>query len=201
MRINEDVIAHWQAPFEKKNGRPLLYSDQCIEVILTIGYLFGLSLRSTQGFLEGLISIMRLDLPVPHFTRLCRRSKSLKVNYRVKRHRGSIDLLIDSTGLKIYGEGEWKTRVHGKSKRRGWKKVHLAVNPKNFQIVSMELTESNKVDGKVLSLSLSLHYNPKIHNTTRDRQLTHKEHLHLHTQMHDTLYMLLRFHVDCYGNR
>ena len=149
--INEDIANHWKAPPEKKNGRPFLYSDHYIEAALTIGFLFGLSLRTTQGFLEGLISMLKLDLPVPHFTRLCRRSKSLNINYKVKKSRGPIDLVIDSTGLKVYGEGEWKMRVHGKSKRRGWKKVHLAVDPKNFQIVSMKLTDSKKADGKVLS--------------------------------------------------
>jgi len=144
--IKEDIIDHWQASYEKKNGRPLLYSDQYIEVALTIRSLFGLSLRATQGFLEGLISMMKLD--IPHFTRLCRRSKSLKVQYKVKKHKGPVDLVIDSTGLKVHGEGEWKTRVHGKSKRRGWKKLHIAMDPKNFQIISMELTNSRKSDGK-----------------------------------------------------
>ena len=72
---------------------------------------------------------MNIDLPIPNYTRICRRAKSLGQELRNLSHRSVTDLVIDSTGLKVYGEGEWKVRQHGYSKRRTWRKVHLAVCP------------------------------------------------------------------------
>lgn len=150
--FTEETIDKWLAPREKKVGRPVLYSDDCIKIGLIFRFLFQLPLRATQGFLEGLLTLMQLDLPVPDYSQLCRRAKSLTIDYKTlsSKKKGSIDLVIDSTGLKVYGEGEWKMRAHGKSKRRSWKKLHLSLDPKNFQVISMELSSSKRADGKVL---------------------------------------------------
>lgn len=147
--VNERAIDSWISPPSSKRGRPFLYSDSCILLLLTLQAYFGLPLRSTQGFTEGLFTLMSLCLPVPNYTRLSRRSKLLELP-SFPTAKGPINLVIDATGLKIYGEGEWKMRVHGKDKRRGWRKLHLAMDPDNFQIVAMELTDSKTSDGKVL---------------------------------------------------
>ena len=70
----------------------------------------------------------------------------MKVSLDIEKHSGSIDIVVDSTGLKVYGEGEWKMRTHGKSKRRTWRKLHLAVNPETQEIVAELLLENSVHD-------------------------------------------------------
>jgi IS5 family transposase len=110
---------------------------------------FGLKLRQTEGFLVSLFRIMKIEQPIPDSSTLCRRRKTLKVLLRVaKRSKDEpIHVVVDSTGLKIYGEGEWKVRQHGYSKRRTWRKLHLAVDEKTGEILSEELTENGVHDG------------------------------------------------------
>ena len=153
--FDDNALKNWFANSTGKRGRPCFYSDQCIELAWIISSLYRLPLRATQGFLEGLLLLLNIDLPVPHYSQICRRAKKLKINYKVFKQKGKLDIVVDSTGLKIYGEGEWKMRIHGKDKRRTWRKLHLAVNPDNFQIEAMELTKSNKTDGKVFPQLIS----------------------------------------------
>ena len=148
--VNEDAIQSWFASTRKTPGRPFLYSDQCILLALSLRSLFGLTLRATQGFLTGLMSLMSLPLPVPNYTRLCRRAKSLKIDCRIPNRHKRIDIAIDSTGLKIYGEGEWKMRTHGKSKRRTWRKFHVAIDPKSKEAIAVKLTKANVGDGPMM---------------------------------------------------
>jgi len=150
--VSEGVIQSWYSQNEKTQGRGrrFTYSDACIELALTLRSLFRFPLRATQGFLEGLIQLMKLDLKVPHYSSLCRRAGTLKVILPRKEKTGSLDLVIDSTGLKVYGEGEWKMRTHGKQKKRTWRKYHVAVDPSTHEVVAMELTESNVHDADVV---------------------------------------------------
>jgi hypothetical protein len=92
---------------------------------------------------------MQLDLPVPCYTRICRRADNLGQELKNLATNCPTDIVFDSTGVKVYGEGEWKVRQHGKGKRRTWRKVHLGVCPGSHEIVLSELTESNQTDGKV----------------------------------------------------
>lgn len=151
--VSEDAIQSWYAASPKAPvpGRPFTYSDVCIELALTLRTLFRFPLRATQGFLEGLIQLMKLDLKVPCYSQLSRRAGELRIALPQKRKKsGNIDLVIDSTGLKVYGEGEWKMRTHGKQKRRTWRKYHVAVNPDTHEVVAVELTESNVHDCRVV---------------------------------------------------
>ena len=123
------------------------YSDLAIEFCLTIKQLYHLVYRQTQGFIEDLFSLLKLDLGVMSYSQLQRRQKDLIINMApkevlVKQH---ITLVIDSTGLKVSGEGEWKVRQHGKTKNRQWLKLHLASQPHNLEIMSQVLT-FNDVD-------------------------------------------------------
>ena len=132
----------WKRPSaSRKGGRPGTDGDAAILCALTIRAVFNLPLRQTRGFIKSLIQVLKLDLPTPCFTTLSNRSKTPEVTLPTTRKSGRIDLVIDSTGLKVYGEGQWKVRTHGKSKRRVWRKMHLAVNPKNHEIEVCELTE------------------------------------------------------------
>ena len=90
---------------------------------------------------------MGLDLLLPSYTQICRRAKDLEVNIEAPRTRAPMYLVIDSTGLKVYGEGEWKTRKHGVGKRRTWRKLHLGVDEKTRFIHAQVLTENGKGDG------------------------------------------------------
>lgn len=153
--IPEDLENSWyEAPIEgpRSRGRSQVYSNTCIGVGLTIRSLFHLPLRATQGFLEGFFKLLQVDLRVPNYTCLSRRGGDLEVNYYSKKAKKKpVDLVIDSTGLKIFGEGEWKMRTHGKAKRRTWRKLHVAVDPKTFETISMELTSCKTHDDEMMA--------------------------------------------------
>ncbi len=161
--FSEDAIKSWyQKPQKnKKRGRSLIYSDAYIELALTIRTLFHLPLRATQGFLEGLIFLLGLNLQVSHYSRLSRRAATLDFQLNTQKNAGKTptDLVIDSTGLKIFGEGEWKMRTHGKQKRRTWRKYHVSVNPATHEVTAVELTEANAHDCTVLPALLSTQKN------------------------------------------
>lgn len=147
--ISDDVRDGWYANVhEKKSGRRYCYSDSCIETILTLRSVYRLPLRGVQGFCEGLVKLMGAELKIPHYSRLSRRAHELEIEITRMRAEGKepTDLVIDSTGLKIYGEGEWKMRTHGKQKRRTWRKYHVAVDPKTHEAIAMELTQANVHD-------------------------------------------------------
>lgn len=93
-----------------------------------------------------MIGLLGIDIPIPDYTSLAKRAAKLEVDLGVTRRRGSIDIVVDSTGLKVFGEGEWKARKHGASKRRTWRKLHLAVNADTQEIEAEVLTENSGHD-------------------------------------------------------
>ena len=119
-----------------------------IETALTLRLLFKLPLRQVEGFLRSLFDLMGLVLDVPDHTTLSRRGKVLKVPLRVPQKSGRMDLVIDSSGLAIFGEGEWAAAKHGGKGVRGWKKLHLGVDGDGV-IVGQVLTGANVDDGNV----------------------------------------------------
>jgi hypothetical protein len=145
--FSDDVIDRWEHPNdEPKVGRPFVYSDTAIECLLVMRELFRLPYRQTEGLGRSLVELMQVDVTIPDFTSLAKRAAKLGVSLDVAGRRGPIDVVVDSTGLKVYGEGEWKMRTHGKSKRRTWRKLHLAVNPKTQEIEAEVLTENSGHD-------------------------------------------------------
>lgn len=154
--ISPDVERTWFAEPARANGRPTTYSDAAMTAIACIRAVMCLPLRPTQGFLESFFRRIGSRLPVPHYTTIARRLGSLKVDFRpFAAAEGPIDIVIDSTGIKVFGEGEWKVRQHGASKRRTWKKLHLAVDAKTHEIVAAEVTENNVHDCSVVDELLS----------------------------------------------
>jgi hypothetical protein len=115
------------APPSGKPGGRRRYADEAIETLLLIRAVFRLSLRSLEGFASSLLARQDAPLPVPDYTTFSRRAKTLSVRLK-KRPKEITDIVIDSTGVKVYGEGEWKVRSHGASKRRTWKKLHAAID-------------------------------------------------------------------------
>jgi hypothetical protein len=148
--LSDGARAGWLHEGPQQQGHPVIFSDAVIEAALTIRSVYHLPLRQTEGFLLSIMDLLGSTLPVPDYTTLCRRGKGLLVDLPV---RGSapgerIHIVIDSTGLKVYGEGEWKVKIHGKSKRRAWRKLHLGVNPCTGEVEAEELTEAYADDAK-----------------------------------------------------
>ena len=140
----------WVPPPTGKRGRQPLYSDAAIQTCLTMKVLFGMALRQTTGFLESLLRLVGLDWAVPDFSTLSRRQKTLSVTIPYRGSDGPLNLLIDSTGIKAEGEGEWNARKHGGAKRRVWRKVHIGVDEQTLEIRAIEITGSNVGDAPML---------------------------------------------------
>jgi len=145
--IEEQAIKNWYYEGADQQGAQYVYSDECIRSLLGLKAVFKLPYRQLQGFAMSLIKIMEFEVEVPSYSQICRRSEGLDVDIEVPKSKSPIYLVIDSTGLKVYGEGEWKTRKHGISKRRTWRKLHLGVDEKTGLIHAQVLTENGKGDG------------------------------------------------------
>jgi hypothetical protein len=149
--FTEDAIAAWAAePRTTRGGQPW-YSPLAILTALTVRAVFRLAFRQTEGLIGSLISLLGLTLRVPDHTTLSRRAASLEVP-RPQRHCGSSDaetlhLLVDSTGLKLCGAGEWLVEKHGTKTRRSWRKLHLGVDAGTGQIMASALTAKDVDDG------------------------------------------------------
>lgn len=124
-----DPDMSWAAQPTGKRGRQSDDSDAAVQTCLTMKVLFGMALRETTGFVESLLRLIGLDWDVPDFSTLSRRQKTLAVNILHRGSQGPLHLLIDSTGIKVEGEGEWNARKHGGAKRRVWRNHHAAAAP------------------------------------------------------------------------
>jgi hypothetical protein len=146
-----DREMEWLAPASGRPGRPRTFSDAAVQFCLSIKVLFGLALRQTIGMVESLLRMAGLeDWPVPDCSTLCRRQRTVAVQIPFRRAGGLLNLLVDSTGVKIEGEGEWQVRRHGASRRRQWRKVHLAMDVATGDIRAVEFTSSQTGDSPVL---------------------------------------------------
>jgi hypothetical protein len=143
--------ARWHQPERSGyRGSPMTYSEVAIPCGLTIRELFQLPLRATEGFLRSLVSLLGVALQVPDYSTLCRRQQTLAVTLPRSVAQNPRHLVVDSTGLKVYGEGEWKVRQHGIDKRRTWRKLNLAVDAQTQEVVAVELTANFVGDAEVL---------------------------------------------------
>lgn len=155
--INRGNIAIWFDPntqwYEQphgKQGRNQTYSDTAIQCCLMIKSLFRLSLRMVTGFVQSLIQLFGLDWAAPDYFTLCRRQKHIDISICYQRSSGGLHLLIDSTGLKFLGEGEWKRKKHQPEYRRQWRKLHIGIDAETLQIRAVQLTTNNISDSQVL---------------------------------------------------
>lgn len=146
--LSPEALDAWKAKPSGRRGAQPKFSDLAIETALTLRLVLHLPLRQAEGFLRSLFKLMGVDLEAPDHTTLSRRSAALKVPLVSCTGKGPIDLIIDSSGLSIVGEGEWAAAKHGGNGRRGWKKLHLGVDPFG-EIVAQVLTDSNLDDGTV----------------------------------------------------
>jgi hypothetical protein len=144
--ISHDVLTAWRAPMTGKRGAQPVYSDIAIETMLALRLLFHLPLRQTEGFLHAVLTLMGLTLPCPDHTTLSRRNATVEVRRQVDRApQGPISLIVDSSGLKVCGQGEWLPQKHGEKQGKRWKKLHLGVDDQG-QIIAATVTESHEQD-------------------------------------------------------
>jgi hypothetical protein len=145
--VSDDALRGWLHQGKRRRGRPLLFSDAAICCTLTIRAVFRLPLRQTEGFLGSIFRLMAVDLPVPDFSTLSLRGKMLCVPL-VRRGSGPLHLLLDSTGLKIRGEGEWRRHRYpkGRSGHCRWRRFHIGVDAVSGEILCHELTLSRIQD-------------------------------------------------------
>lgn len=152
--LSDDFEKAWLYVGEKQRGSQFDYSDQAILLMLTVKEVFHLTNRGVEGFMRSIFQLLNVDLPVPDHSTLSKRGKGLKVNLS-KRPGQRLDIVMDSTGLKIYGEGEWKVRTYGVSKRRTWRKLHLGANPEDGEIQAVLLTENSVSDDQAVAALLN----------------------------------------------
>jgi hypothetical protein len=145
-----DREMEWSAPKHGRPGRPETFSDAAIQFCLSIKVLFGLALRQTIGMVASLLELAGLDWPVPDYSTLCRRQRNVTIQIPYRRSEGLLNLLVDSTGVKMRGDGEWQVRKHGPGRRRQWRKVHLAMDVATGDIRGVEFTSSREGDSPVL---------------------------------------------------
>ena len=137
-----DADLQWKAPASGRSGRPAVFSDAAIQFCLTLKCMFGLGLRQATGLAESLIKLAHLDWAVPDYSTLSRRQKTLSVAIATRRSSAGLHLLIDSTGVKMLGESEWKTKKHGADYRRQWRKMHLGIDAQTLGIRAIEITDN-----------------------------------------------------------
>jgi len=149
--ITEDVLENWVVQKKTgKRGASNYYSDTAIATMATVKNLFNLAGRQSEGFLASIFELMAVSLDVPDHTTLSRRLGKLKVDLPVKYSNRPRHIVVDSTGVKVFGEGEWKVRQHGYSKRRTWRKLHLGVDEASGEIVAAIFTTNDVHDSEVL---------------------------------------------------
>jgi hypothetical protein len=133
-----------------RRGRRRLYADVAILCCLTLREVYHLPLRATQGLASSLMRLLEVECPVPDYSTLSRRAQYLGLSLSTHSKKQIKHLVIDSTGLKLYGEGEWKVRVHGWAKHRTWRKLHIAMDADSREVTAALVTNKDVVDPRVL---------------------------------------------------
>ena len=163
--LTEEAVDAWHAPATGERGGQPVYSAIAIETGLALRLVFHQPLRQTEGLLRSIADVLGVDIRVPDHTTLSRRGGGLTVLLKRVGRDEPLHLLVDSTGLKIYGEGEWLDQKHGIRARRRWRKLHLGVDADTHEIAAVELTPDDvgdvsempelldQIDGEVASLT------------------------------------------------
>ncbi|EJQ7927579.1 IS5 family transposase [Pseudomonas aeruginosa] len=141
----------WFATASGKPARTPRFSDAAIQFCLTLKNLFGLALRQATGLVESVLQLSGLAWPTPDFSTLSRRQQTLNVQIPYTRSPAGLHLLVDSTGIKFLGEGEWKCKKHGAAYRRQWRKLHIGIDAQTMQIRAVCVTSNNISDAAVIA--------------------------------------------------
>ena len=144
--LTDEAIAAWHAPATGERGGQPIYSAIAIETALTLRLVFHQPLRQTEGLLRSIAALLDIDIAIPDHTTLSRRGGGLTILPKSICRDEPLHLLIDSTGLKIYGEGEWLDQKRGIRSPRRWRKLHLGVDADTHEVVAVELTQDDVGD-------------------------------------------------------
>jgi hypothetical protein len=133
--LDEAAIAGWSAPPRATPGSQARYSDLAIDLVLMLRLVFHLALRQVEGFVSSIFRLLGLDLSIPDHTTLSRRGRGLAHQRPYPVPHGPLHLVIDNSGLKLFGRGEWNSERPGRA-CRSWRKLHLAVDANSGEIVA-----------------------------------------------------------------
>src|SRR3989441_3740319 len=148
--VDEEALRAWRYTGPKQRGAQYVYTDAAIKCVLTLRAVYHLALRATQGLARSVLALLEVALPVPSYSTLSRRAAEVVVALGALPRSGPLHLVVDSSGFKVYGEGEWKVRLHGWSKRRTWRKLHLAVDEATGEIVAAVASTAGVSDDDAL---------------------------------------------------
>lgn len=148
--VDEAALSAWRYTGPTQRGAQYVYAEAAISCVLTLRAVYHLALRATEGLARSVFALLEVALPVPSYSTLSRRAADLTVALGALPRSTPLHLVIDSSGFKVYGEGEWKVRQHGWSKRRTWRKLHLAVDEATREIVAAVASEAGVSDDEVL---------------------------------------------------
>lgn len=148
--VTEDAVAAWHAPATGRRGGQTVYSDLAIETGLALRLVLHQPLRQTEGALRSIADLLGVEIRIPDHTTFSRRGGGLTILPKRIERNEPLHLLVDSTGVKIYGEGEWLDQKHGIRSRRRWRKLHLAVDADTHEIAAVELTPEDVGDVSAL---------------------------------------------------
>ena len=144
-----DPKALTEKPEENKRGRPRLFSHPLIHLLLVLKIQYRLTYRTLEGFAKSMLPHIQADIFLPTYSLICKRASNLEALLPKLSSRRPKVVLLDATGIKVYGEGEWKVKMHGASKRRKWIKLHIAVDEKTQEIIHLAITNGHEADCKV----------------------------------------------------
>jgi hypothetical protein len=150
--VTPEALAAWHPPKTGRRGRSRTYSDLAIETGHLLRLAFGRPRRQTEGLLRSLATLLGVDIGIPDHTTFSRRSPGLALTSSLAeaQRAGPVHVVIDATGLKVYGAGEWLVEKHGGRGRRAWRKLHLAVDPDSGEILASELTAAEEGDAALV---------------------------------------------------
>jgi hypothetical protein len=150
--VSPEALKNWRAKKKNKHGRPFIYSNDLIKALCYLRFKFRISLRETEGLFSSFVTVTRKRLFVPCYTQVCRRMKTLELPPELLAKRNVTDIVFDTTGLKVHGEGEWRAEKYGGKKK--WKKLHLAMDLKTGKLVFAEITDESVHDTVYLEKAL-----------------------------------------------
>src|SRR5262245_34489950 len=148
--VDDEAIRSWRYTGPTQRGAQYHYADTAIRCVLTLRVVYHPALRAADGLARSVFELLEVALPVPNYSTLSRRAAALTVALGALPRATPLHLVIDSSGFKVYGEGEWKVRQHGWSKRRTWRKLHLGVDEATGEVVAAVASEAGVADEDAL---------------------------------------------------
>lgn len=148
--VSEDAIRGWNAEKRTTPGGQPIYSDLAILTCLTLRLVFRQGLRQTEGLAGSIVKLLGVDLDIPSYSTLSRRSGTIEIPLPRSRRPGEpLEMQVDSTGVKFHGAGEWTVEKHGTKVRKSWRKLHLGIDADTGDIVAVDLTDKETDDASM----------------------------------------------------